>query len=140
MTQLPSQSQFGDYGAWPGGDVLDSSGERLGDVREIYLDRDTGLPEWVLVEVEGGGARFVPLADAEVQSDTIRVAHSRSVVDQAPRIGDDPRIDERQEEELYDHYGIRTSEDASSSVLPVEEPAPEPRADGDSPAPSGGEP
>src|SRR3954465_14604815 len=113
MAQLPSQSQFGDYGAWPGRDVLDSSGERLGDVREIYLDRDTGLPEWVLVGIDSGGAGCVPWADAEVQSDTIRVAPSRATVAEAPRIGDDPRIDERQEQELYDHYRIRTSEDAS---------------------------
>ena len=68
MAQLPTQSQFGDYGEWPGRDVLDSGGERLGGVREIYLDRETGRPEWVLVDVDGDEARFVPLADADVES------------------------------------------------------------------------
>ena len=77
MAQLPTQSQFGDYGEWPGRDVLDSGGERLGGVREIYLDRETGRPEWVLVDVDGDEARFVPLADAAVESSTIRVAHAR---------------------------------------------------------------
>ena len=70
MTQLPDESLFGDYGEWPGRDVLDSGGERLGGVREIYLDRETGQPEWVLVDVDGGEARFVPLADAAVESTT----------------------------------------------------------------------
>ena len=84
MAQLPSQSQFGDYGDWPGRDVLDSGGERLGGVREIYLDRETGRPEWVLVDVDGDEARFVPLADASVESSTIRVAHSAATIRSAP--------------------------------------------------------
>src|SRR4051812_13129893 len=92
MAQLPSQSSFGDYADWPGRDVLDSGGERLGGVREIYLDRETGRPEWVLVDVDGDEARFVPLADAAVESSTIRVAHSATRIRNAPGIGAEPRI------------------------------------------------
>jgi hypothetical protein len=118
MAQLPSQSQFGDYGEWPGRDVLDSGGERLGDVREIYLDRETGTPEWVLVDVEGGEARFVPLADAAVESSSIRVAHPATVIRSAPGIGPEPRIDQSEERRLYAHYGLGYSERESGSGLP----------------------
>jgi hypothetical protein len=123
MAQLPTQSQFGDYGDWPGRDVLDSGGERLGGVREIYLDRETGRPEWVLVDVEGDEARFVPLADAEVGDATIRVAHSAATIRNAPGIGTEPRIDQSEERRLYEHYGIGYSTEESSSGLPAEEPA-----------------
>ena len=126
MAQLPTQSQFGDYGEWPGRDVLDSGGQRLGGVREIYLDRETGRPEWVLVEVEGGDARFVPLADAAVESTTIRVAHSADVIRDAPGIGAEPRIDQSEEERLYAYYGLGYSAEESGSGLPAEEPVPEP--------------
>jgi hypothetical protein len=126
MAQLPSQSQFGDYGDWPGRDVLDSGGERLGGVREIYLDRETGRPEWVLVDVEGDEARFVPLADASVEDLKIRVAHSAATIRNAPGIGTEPRIDQSEERRLYDHYGIGYSTDESASGLPAEEPEPEP--------------
>ena len=122
MAQLPTQSQFGDYGDWPGRDVLDSGGERLGGVREIYLDRETGRPEWVLVDVEGDEARFVPLADAEIADATIRVAHSAATIRSAPGIGTEPRIDQSEERRLYDHYGIGYSTEESSSGLPAEEP------------------
>src|SRR3954454_2387673 len=117
MAQLPSPSSFGDYGDWPGRDVLDSGGERLGGGREIYLDRDTGRPEWVLVDVDGdgGGARFVPLADAAIESSTIRVAHAASTVREAPGIGAEPRIDQAEERRLYAHYGLGYSEDDSGS-------------------------
>lgn len=126
MAQLPSQSQFGDYGDWPGRDVLDSGGERLGGVREIYLDRETGRPEWVLVDVEGDEARFVPLADASVEDLKIRVAHSAATIRSAPGIGTEPRIDQSEERRLYDHYGIGYSTEESASGLPAEEPEPEP--------------
>jgi hypothetical protein len=122
MAQLPTQSQFGDYGEWPGRDVLDSDGERLGGVREIYLDRETGRPEWVLVDLEGDEARFVPLADAEVADATIRVAHSAATIRKAPGIGTEPRIDQSEERKLYEHYGIGYSTEASASGLPAEEP------------------
>ena len=121
MAQLPTQSQFGDYGDWPGRDVLDSGGERLGGVREIYLDRETGRPEWVLVDVDGDEARFVPLADAEIVESTIRVAHSAATIRTAPGIGTEPRIDQSEERRLYDHYGIGYSTDESASGLPAEE-------------------
>ena len=102
----------------------DSGGDRVGGVREIYLDRDTGRPEWVLVEVEDDAPRFVPLAGATVESGTIHLAHPASVVRAAPSIGPEPHIDNDQERELYAHYGLGYSEEASESGLPAEaEPA-----------------
>jgi PRC-barrel domain len=134
MSELPHERLFGDYGDWPGRDVLDSGGDRLGGVREIYLDRETGRPEWVLVEVENDQPRFVPLADASVESTAIRVAHAASVVHAAPAIGPDTHIDNDQERRLYAHYGIDYSEAASDSGLPADvtvppDPATEPEGD-----------
>ena len=123
MAQLPHEREFGDYGEWPGRDVLDSGGDRVGGVREIYLDRDTGRPEWVLVEVEDDAPRFVPLAGATVESGAIHLAHPASVVRAAPTIGPEPHIDNDQERELYTHYGLGYSEEASESGLPAGEPA-----------------
>ena len=87
--QLPTQSQFGDYSDWPGRDVLDAGGQRLGAVREIYLDRETGRPEWVLVDLDESEARFVPLANADIESWSIRVAQPAEKVRSAPGIGAD---------------------------------------------------
>src|SRR4051794_7916065 len=120
MSELPHERLFGDYGDWPGRDVLDAGGDRLGGVREIYLDRETGRPEWVLVEVEGDQARFVPLADASVEPTAIRVAHPASMVHAAPTIGPEAQIDNEQERRLYEHYGIAYSEEASDSGLPAD--------------------
>src|SRR3954467_11765928 len=122
---LPSQSLFGDYSEWPGRDVLDSGGERLGAVREIYLDRETGHPEWVLVDVDGDTSRFVPLADAQVGSATIQVAHTASQIKSAPGIGAESQIDQTEERRLYAHYGLGYSENDSGSGLPDDGPPPQ---------------
>jgi sporulation protein YlmC with PRC-barrel domain len=135
MADIPTERQFGDYGSWPGREVLDSAGERVGAVREIYLDRETHQPEWVLVDVDAGDARFAPLADATIEEDAIRVAHSRDAVASAPGVGTDPRIETEHERKLYDHYGVPHSDEASSTLLPdrqadSEPPgAPEPQAE-----------
>ena len=121
MAQLPSESLFGDYSEWPGRDVLDSGGERLGGVREIYLDRETGHPEWVLVDVEGDTSRFVPLADAEVGSATIRVAHTASQINSAPGIGAESQIDQTEERRL-----TPTTGSATPRAIPAAKPPPAP--------------
>lgn len=123
MADLPTERQFGDYESWQGRHVLDPSGDRLGVVREIYLDRDTHQPEWVLVEVDDGDgdARFVPLADAAIEDDAIRVAHARETVAAAPGMGTELRIDTEQERRLYAHYGVPHSDERSDTVLPVTE-------------------
>jgi PRC-barrel domain protein len=123
MAELPSERQFGDYGDWPGRQVLDPGGDRLGTVREIYLDRETHQPEWVLVAIDGGDDRFVPLADAAIEEQTIRVAHARETVTAAPGIGSAPRIDPEEERRLYEHYGVPYSDEESSTVLPEPGPA-----------------
>jgi hypothetical protein len=126
MSELPERRDFGDYAQWPGRDVLDAGGDRLGTVREIYLDDATDLPEWVLVELEEDDARFVPLADATVQEQSIRVAHAAAAVRAAPSVGTGKELSQDHERELYAHYEVPVSEDDSESVLPVLEGTPEP--------------
>jgi len=127
MTELPERKDFGDYGQWPGRAVLDPTGRRLGDVREIYLDDATDRPEWVLVELEGEGAqpRYVPLADATVDDEAIRVAHESGRVEAAPTLEPQQELTQEEERRLYSHYGLRYSEEESDSLLPdPDQPSP----------------
>jgi len=129
MTELPERKDFGDYGEWPGRAVLDPGGQRLGEVREIYLDDATDRPEWVLVALGDDGARYVPLADATVDDDAIRVAHAADRVTAAPSLQEHKELTQEEERRLYSHYGLRYSDEESDSLLPdPEQPATEPPA------------
>src|SRR4051794_30304891 len=139
MSELPEPEAFGDYSKWPGRDVMDSGGGRLGEVREIYLDDATDRPEWVLAETDSG-SRFVPLAGAAVEGETLRVAYAAAAVSDAPALEPSKELTQDEERRLYDHYDVKVSEDVSDSLLPdPEQPAPNPKpppSPQPSPAPS----
>jgi hypothetical protein len=117
VTDLPTQRDFDDFGAWSGRDVLGPGGERLGAVDVIFLDEATGAPEWVLVRLDDGEA-FVPLAGATVEERAIRVDQAAEWVAAAPRPEVGETLSVADEQRLYEHYGLEYSREESSSVLP----------------------
>jgi sporulation protein YlmC with PRC-barrel domain len=60
-----------------GADVNDREGGRIGSVEEIYLDRETGEPEWVLVRTGWFGSQsiFVPLQGASLEDGVVVVPY-----------------------------------------------------------------
>ncbi len=69
-----------------GQDVYDESGDKIGSAAEVYLDDETGQPEWVTVRTGLFGTKesFVPLRDANLTDDGVRVGVSKSQVKDAP--------------------------------------------------------
>lgn len=106
--------------AWVGLPVRDAAGERVGTCTAVYADDATGLPEWALVQ---GGSdsqlHFLPLVDARVEGDSLRVGFSAEQVDTAPRLGNQGHLTEAEETELYQHYGVPYSAEPSDTVLPA---------------------
>jgi uncharacterized protein (TIGR02271 family) len=95
-------------------DVIDPSGDKIGSVGQIFIDEDSGQPAWVSVRTGlfGLSESFVPLADATVQGNDIRVSCDKATVKGAPRIDDqDGRISRSQEDELYRYYGLTGESD-----------------------------
>jgi uncharacterized protein (TIGR02271 family) len=91
-----------------GGNVIDNDGDKIGSIGQIFLDDQTGRPEWVTVKTGlfGGGESFVPLRDGEVAGNDIRVPYDKDKVKDAPRISDsDGHLSEDEEATLYRYYG-----------------------------------
>jgi uncharacterized protein (TIGR02271 family) len=90
-----------------GATVVGPDGEKIGSVEEIYLDDDTGQPEWLTVKTGLFGSRvsFVPLADARVDGDTVQVPYDKAHVKDAPNTDADGQLTISEEEQLYAHYG-----------------------------------
>src|SRR3954452_5585988 len=103
-----------------GQDLYDQSGEKIGKIEEIYLDADTGAPEWALVNTGlfGTKSTFVPLRDASEDAGNVRVPYEKAQVKDAPKIDPDGELSQEQEGELYRHYGLDYSESRSDSGLP----------------------
>src|SRR5215216_3510886 len=93
---------------WQGRTLVDRDGSRVGSIDAIYLDDQTGQPEWALVNTGlfGTKASFVPLAQATQTDHDVRVPYHKQLVKDAPRVDPDGRLSEVEERQLWRHYGL----------------------------------
>jgi uncharacterized protein (TIGR02271 family) len=96
-----------------GQDVYDESGEKIGSAAEVYLDDETGQPEWVTVRTGLFGTKesFVPIRNADLTDDGVRVPVSKTQVKDAPKIDTDGHLSPQEEQELYRYYGMGAGTD-----------------------------
>jgi sporulation protein YlmC with PRC-barrel domain len=94
-----------------GQNVYDVSGERIGSASEVYLDDETGQPEWVTVRTGLFDTKesFIPIREADLTNDGLRVPVSKEQVKEAPRIDTQGHLSPEEEQELYRYYGLGIS-------------------------------
>jgi uncharacterized protein (TIGR02271 family) len=102
------------------GNVVGASGEKIGKVGQVFLDDQTGQPEWVTAKTGlfGGAESFIPLAQATLAGSDMTVPYGKDMVKGAPRVSDaDGHLSQAEEAELYRYYGLDYSEATSDSGL-----------------------
>jgi uncharacterized protein (TIGR02271 family) len=106
---------------WQGRTMVDPAGDKLGTIDAIYLDDETGQPEWATVTTGLFTAKtaFVPLAQAQAMGDSVQVPYDKAQVTDAPSVQADGQLSQDEEAELYRHYGLDYSEHRSDSGLPA---------------------
>ena len=109
--------------SWQGRTMVDLAGDKLGKIDAIYLDDETGQPEWATVTSGLFSAKtaFVPLAKAQDVGDSVQVPYAKDQVKDAPSMTADGQLSQDEEAELYRHYGLDYSEHRSDSGLPAGE-------------------
>ena len=103
-----------------GQDLYDRSGDKIGTIEEIYLDAQSGEPEWALVNTGlfGTKSTFVPLQEAAEDEGALRVPYEKAQVKDAPQMDADGELSQDDESALYGHYGLEYGESRSDSGLP----------------------
>jgi len=106
--------------SWKGQKLVGEDGEKIGTIDEIYVDEQTGQPEWLAVSTGLFGSRvsFVPLRDAQRDGDDVRVPYTKEDVKSSPNAEADGALSQDEESRLYSHYGYDYSERRSESGLP----------------------
>lgn len=91
-----------------GTDVYDSDGNKIGAAGQVYVDDETGEPEWVTVSTGLFGTResFVPLAEANFTDQGLTVPFDKAFVKDAPNVDDDGHLSPEEERDLYAYYGM----------------------------------
>lgn len=91
---------------WRSRKALDRDGDKIGTIEEVYLDAESGNPQWAAVKTGLFGSKltFVPLEGAHPQDDDVVLDWPEHVVKEAPRIDTDGQLSPEEEDRLYDHY------------------------------------
>jgi uncharacterized protein (TIGR02271 family) len=90
-------------------EVIDEHGERIGSVKQVWLDDRDGRPMWASVHTGLFGLKesFVPIQDATLGNGVVTVPVEKQQVKDAPRIDvSDQHMSDRQQDELYEYYGL----------------------------------
>jgi uncharacterized protein (TIGR02271 family) len=112
---------------WQGRTMVDPAGAKVGTIDAIYLDDDTGQPEWatVITGLFGTKTTFVPLVQAQSAGDSVQVPYDKAQVTDAPNMDAGGQLSQDEEAELYRHYGLDYTESRSDSGLPAGSAGPE---------------
>jgi uncharacterized protein (TIGR02271 family) len=96
-----------DVQTWRGQTLVGRDHDKIGEITDIYLDRQSGEPEWIAVKTGlfGSNVSFVPLADAQEHDGHIHVPYDKAQVKDAPNVQADGELSPEEERGLYDHYG-----------------------------------
>ena len=106
---------------WQGRTMVDPAGDKLGTIDAIYLDNETGQPEWATVTSGMFIAKtaFVPLAQAQDTGGIVQVPYDKQQVTDAPNMEADGSLSQDDEAELYRHYGLEYSEHRADGGMPA---------------------
>ena len=88
------------------GEVRSTTGEKIGSVGQIYLDDESGEPNWVTVKTGLFGTQesFVPLAQADASGADVIVPYDKETVKGAPRLDAGGSLTPAEEKRLYSYY------------------------------------
>lgn len=105
-----------------GGNAYAADGEKLGRIGQVFLDDETGKPEFVTVNTGlfGMSESFVPIAEANQAEDGLTVPYTKRQVNDAPHVdAAGGHLSRQEEQRVYQHYGLDYSEGYSDSGLPT---------------------
>jgi hypothetical protein len=97
---------------WRGRSAVDSDGERIGSIDEIYVDSETGEPAWLAVETGlfGSKVSFIPVAEARDAGRDVHVPYYKQQVEDGPNAYPDGELSEEAEAGLCRYYGLDRAE------------------------------
>jgi len=99
--------------------AVDSAGDKIGKIGQVYLDDQSGQPSWITVSTGLFGTKesFAPLQGATSRGDDLVLAVTKDQVKDAPNVDDDGHLDEPEQAAIWEYYaGILGSAVGSRTV------------------------
>jgi uncharacterized protein (TIGR02271 family) len=86
--------------------AVDTEGNKVGKIGQVYLDDQTNEPVWVTVSTGMFGTRqsFAPIYGSSLDGEDVRLAVTKDQIKDAPNVEDDAHISESEGNALYQYY------------------------------------
>lgn len=88
--------------------AYDRDGEKLGSVKEVYINDSTGQPDFVEVGhgLFGMSSSIVPLRGHRLEGENLQLAFTKDRIQDAPNIRDDDHLSDEDHATIYRHFGL----------------------------------
>ena len=89
-----------------GRNAVDPQGNKIGSVGQVYLNDQTGQPDWITVNTGLFGMKenFAPLAGSSFNGEDLVLPFDKTVVKDSPDIADASHLDADEQQSLYGYY------------------------------------
>lgn len=104
--------------------AYDSDNEKLGAVKEVYINDDTGQPDFIEVGhgLFGMNSSLVPLRGHTLQEQDLHLSFTKDRIKDAPDLNADEHLDPEQLEALYRHYGLENIQNTENYAGVADDP------------------
>jgi stress response protein YsnF len=93
--------------SWRGSKVTDRDGQKVGTIEDVYLDRQSGEPQWAAIKTGllGSKVSFAPLEGVVRDGNELVVPYAKDTIKDAPSVEDDGELTPGEERRLFEYYG-----------------------------------
>ncbi|GAA1166221.1 Stress response protein YsnF [Corynebacterium glaucum] len=96
--------------------AYDVDGDKVGGVKDVYVNDTTGQPDFVSVNhgLFGGGDSIVPLRGHTLRDGELHLAFPKERIEDAPDLDENGHLTTEDQEAFYRHYGLTDTQDVTT--------------------------
>ncbi|TRX60392.1 PRC and DUF2382 domain-containing protein [Corynebacterium hiratae] len=96
--------------------AYDKVGEKLGSVKEVFVDEQSGQPTFVEVNhgLFGMSSSLVPLRGHDFTGDELKLAFSKDRIENAPDFDSDKPLTPEAQADIFKHYDLENAQDVTT--------------------------
>lgn len=96
--------------------AYDKAGEKLGSVKEVFVDEQSGQPTFVEVNhgLFGMSSSLVPLRGHDFTGEELKLAFSKDRIENAPDFDSDKPLTPEAQADIFKHYNLENAQDVTT--------------------------
>ncbi|MDO5511485.1 PRC and DUF2382 domain-containing protein [Corynebacterium sp.] len=96
--------------------AYDADGEKLGSVKEVYINDASGQPDFVEVGhgLFGMGSSLVPLRGHRLDGENLKLAFTKDRIEDAPSVDNDAHLTDEDQATIYRHFGLESTQNVET--------------------------